>query len=379
MVLELATTAELEIHLAGKESLEDVAIQGLDLRPYTSALLQRSLRRTIFLGCQLETAALEHALHQGALIFPPLPDLPYHPYRGTLYTPEELLGSYQPGQSGSYQQTLDGQVYAHYLATGGSQPPSILESLSRRLHDHAMTDAVEELIEGRRVVAIMGGHSLARTDPQYRNAARISRLLTRNGALMTSGGGPGAMEATHLGAWFAERSEAELDEAINRLGRAPRYFPIEAWFDTAFEVWRQYPADDSQHSACTSLGIPTWLFGHEPPTVFATHIAKYFANSVREDGLVTIARGGIVYAPGSAGTIQEIFQDATQNHYGTLDVISPMIFLGIGYWTEQKPVYPLLQQLAQDRDYHHLLGITEDPKQAVAWLESYHQSGSLDG
>jgi hypothetical protein len=29
--------------------------------------------------------------------------------------------------------------------------------------------------------------------------------------------------------------------------------------------------------------------------------AKYFANSVREDGLLTVATGGVVYTPGSAG------------------------------------------------------------------------------
>jgi two-component system alkaline phosphatase synthesis response regulator PhoP len=39
---------------------------------------------------------------------------------------------------------------------------------------------------------------------------------------------------------------------------------------------------------------------------------------VREDGLLSLAKGGVVFAPGPAGTIQEIFQDLTQNHYGTL-------------------------------------------------------------
>ena len=37
-----------------------------------------------------------------------------------------------------------------------------------------------------------------------------------------------------------------------------------------------------------------------------------------------------------------------------------MIFFGTEYWTTTKPVYPLLDQLAQDHDYHALLSIEDD-------------------
>ena len=66
-----------------------------------------------------------------------------------------------------------------------------------------------------------------------------------------------------------------------------------------------------------SLSIPTWHYGHEPTSPFATHIAKLFQNSIREDGLLTIARQGIVFTRGSAGTLQEVFQDAQQNFYAS--------------------------------------------------------------
>jgi hypothetical protein len=45
-----------------------------------------------------------------------------------------------------------------------------------------------------------------------------------------------------------------------------------------------------------SLGIPTWHYGHEPTTSLATHIGKYFQNSIREDGLLELAKQGIVDA-----------------------------------------------------------------------------------
>ena len=167
---------------------------------------------------------------------------------------------------------------------------------------------------------------MKRSDEAYLAAAQISRELTRRGYLMVSGGGPGAMEATHVGAWFADRTDSELEEAVRELSAAPSY-KDKQWLACAFQVREKFPlAPDSNY---VSLGIPTWLYGHEPPTPFATHIAKYFANSVREDGLVTIAASGLIFAPGSAGTIQEIFQDATQNHYATTGVSSPMVFLNL--------------------------------------------------
>ena len=64
----------------------------------------------------------------------------------------------------------------------------------------------------------------------------------------------------------------------------------------------------------------------EPISQFASHIAKYFSNSIREDGMLAVATAGIVFAPGGAGTMQEIFQDAAQNAYRTFGR-SPMAFL----------------------------------------------------
>ncbi len=78
-----------------------------------------------------------------------------------------------------------------------------------------------------------------------------------------------------------------------------------------------------------SLALPTWYYGHEAFTPFATHIGKYFQNSLREDGLVTFCTGGVVYTPGAAGTVQEVFQDAAKNSYQSAGGrFRPMVFLG---------------------------------------------------
>jgi hypothetical protein len=172
----------------------------------------------------------------------------------------------------------------------------LFELLAQRVHDNSIDDALGHLLrEGdpKRVVAIMGGHGMRRDDRAYRDVARLSRRLTRQGKLCASGGGPGAMEATNLGAWLAAHPDGALDEALRLLAPAPVFDPIAAWLDAAFTVRTAFPLPDGEGR---SLGIPTWHYGHEPPNVFASDIAKYFANSIREEGLLAIALGGVVRA-----------------------------------------------------------------------------------
>ncbi|MBN2192495.1 MAG: hypothetical protein JW751_06730 [Polyangiaceae bacterium] len=367
---EIESLPELREHLNGTATLADVVVQGLDLRGETSLLLACPLGGAIFLGCDLADEVAAAALAAGALVFPRIPDLPYAPYRAELYSVEELYAGFEPERPESYVHTLDARIYQHFLRTGGPKPASILETLARRLHDHAITDAMRDLLydvqQPRRIVAIMGGHGMRRSSPDYARVARIARALAERGFFMATGGGPGAMEAAHLGVWFAGRDDGELDAALAILTQAPAYDHPE-WLARAFEVRRQLPAAEP----LPSLSIPTWLYGHEPPNAFATHTAKYFANSVREDGLLTIATAGVVFAPGSAGTIQEVFQDACQNHYKTVGVVSPMVFLGEGYWKWTRPVFPLLAQLAAGREYAQYLAITDDEQEVVAALEHY--------
>ncbi|AKJ07551.1 putative Rossmann-fold nucleotide-binding protein [Archangium gephyra] len=375
-MVEIETLVVFEQHLAGGKSLANVILQGLDLTGRTRVLLGADLTGTVFLGCQLETQALQAVIAHGAMVFPPFSGLPYSPYRGGLYSPEELYAGFDPAHPDSYADTPDARIYAHWNSRGGANSPSLLETLAQRLHDHSITDAMEEVLaqqsqgRPRRVVAIMGGHSMLRGQPEYRTVVELARELARLGFFLVSGGGPGAMEATHVGAWFAGRTDAELSAALELLAKAPSYKDRE-WLSRAFEVRATWPLRDADRVVSESLGIPTWHYGHEPPNPFATHIAKYFANSVREDGLLTIARGGVIYSPGSAGTIQEIFQDACQNHYNTVGVISPMIFLGQDFWTRTRPVYPLLEHLARGQDYARYLLLTDSRERIVQALVDF--------
>ena len=355
---EIETREDLINLLKNHTKITYKAFQNLDFTGFDNLLTGRSFEQCLFLGCRLPEQF--QAKIQNSFIFPQL-DMPYNSYINRLYTKDDLYKGYVPGQPETFENTFDQKVYRHYLKTG-KYAKDIKETLARRLHDHAITDALDDFLSAyneKQIVAIMGGHGLSRKNPVYKKVAYISKKLTEKGYLMTSGGGPGAMEATHLGAWFAGRSEDELYKAIEHLGRAP-FFKDSLWLDTAFEIIRAFP-----QSHYKSLGIPTWLYGHEPATPFATHIAKYFANSVREDGLLTIAKGGIIFAPGSAGTIQEIFQEATQNHYLSFDYASPMIFMDINYWKKDKPVYSCLEQMTKKSHYKNLILSIYDEQQQI--------------
>ena len=356
---EIENIQELIQLLSESNQISGFAFQNIDFTLIEKLLSGKSFSNCIFLGCKMPENS-NNFLDKDNLIFPIL-NTPYNPYIHTLYTKETLMNNYIIGEPESYEKSLDKIVYNNYLANG-KEADDIKETLARRLHDHAITDALYDFLnryEERKVVAIMGGHDLSRNDSNYLEVTKISKKLTELGYLMISGGGPGAMEATHVGAWFADKDEADLIAAVKILAEAPTY-KDKYWLDKAFIVMRDYP-----HSGYESLGIPTWLYGHEPPTPFATKIAKFFENSFREEGLLAIAKGGVIYAPGSAGTIQEIFQDATQNHYLSFGYASPMVFFNTVYWTTDRPIYPLLHNLALQGKYKNMILSCHDKKEDI--------------
>lgn len=363
---EIKSIDDLKEKLHKQERIEWCAFQNMDFTSLTDDSLTFRYYNCLFMGCTF-SKQMRIQIDKSCLIFSPI-TVPYNCFHTELYTPESLYEGFCMENPESYSTCYDSRIYSHYL-NKGKTATDIKETLARSLHDHSISNALHDLLahyDEKHIVGIMGGHGLLRTDSAYRQITAISKKLTEMGYLMVSGGGPGAMEATHLGAWMAGRDAKELSAALDILSQAPEYtHPL--WLSTAFQVRTHYP-----QQRYISLGVPTWLYGHEPATPFATHIAKYFENAIREDNILTIAKGGIVYAPGSAGTMQEIFQDAVQNHYLSFGYASPMIFLGNSYWREQIPVYPLLQQLAETGKYRNLiLSITDKEEEIIASIQAF--------
>lgn len=278
-----------------------------------------------------------------------------------LYTVAELLGGWTASDPLSYAATHDLVMFSRASVEGLRVPSTDAVARDRAIHDLQITRALGRQIVGERVVAFMGGHQLPRGSTSYEMVAEIAWMLAGQGFLIVSGGGPGAMESAHLGARLARSSHGELQRALAMIAAPeaertfPRYKPaqfidaaghfdetllatLHRWQAPAFRVADEWDIE----TAGRSIGIPTWLYGHEPPTPLATMHAKYFENSIREDGLLAIAQSGVIFAEGSAGTLQEVFQDAAQNYYSSVDgTQSPMVFLDIDeFWSVRRPVRP---------------------------------------
>lgn len=366
---EIENCFELKKALEAGGTLRHYAFQGIDFNPCIELAEKCTFSDCLFLG-GFGVDRLRDRMDDTCSVFPRFQGLPFKVFRSGLYNAGSLYEGYRPGDPDSYEECFDSKVYQHYLAAG-KQSGDIKETLARILHDHSMNDGIDDFLSSfdeKSIVGIMGGHGLSRCDESYRKVVLISKRLTETGSLMVSGGGPGAMEATHLGAWMAGRPDSDVEEALEILSAAPSY-KDRLWLDSAFQVMERFP-----ETRYVSLGVPTWLYGHEPATPFATHIAKYFDNSTREDSILTISKGGVIYSPGSAGTMQEIFQDAVQNHYLSFGYASPMVFLGTEYWTEEMPVYRLMQHLIDKGKYNNLLlSISDSVDETVGIIERFRQ------
>ncbi|MGG7605032.1 LOG family protein [Massilia sp. BKSP1R2A-1] len=308
---------------------------------------------------------------------------PFNPIPGGVYAPFELLRGFDPKNPHSVTETLDYKSYIYFQQQGRTTISDPFAAMVQGLHDVSIVRGMnayleEEMRAGRRPIAIMGGHREPRGSATYRAVARMAQLFSESGFVVASGGGPGCMEASHLGALYAGRGEQALTEAIDRMAagsfaKLPENMgrvlvgmdgkwslneeyasELYDWMLPAWEIANEFK--DRLTPLNRSLAVPTWHYGHEPLTPLATHVAKYFLNSIREDVLLALASCGIIFSEGRAGTLQEVFQDAAQVYYrnmGGNQPITSMLFYDSAFWTMPEtpddkvhlPVLDLLRQL----------------------------------
>ncbi len=332
-VVEIDTLDDFDHRIAsGASNLSGWHMQALDLTERGPIIRRCEVAGALFLGCTFDTADEVSVRARGAIVFPEIPIAPIDTYRARLYEPLELY------DTAPYERSFDARAFAW------SQQRRTREvALAQALHDHSLDRALADWVSGRRLVGLMGGHRMLRGASDYAGAARLAHRLGAEYTVAT-GGGPGAMEAANLGAYLSQMPEAALDEALDVLAAVPSFRPdIDAWAGAAFRVLERHP------EGTDSLGIPTWFYGHEPPNPFATRVSKFFANAQREALLLQVCDSGIVFLPGAAGTVQEIFQDACENYYAEPGTVAPMVLVNYEYWTQTLPAWPLLDSLSRDR------------------------------
>src|SRR3954463_3527431 len=183
---------------------------------------------------------------------------PYVVRPDRLYTRDDLMQGWHRGAD--HSMTLDGRIYAYVKAHGG-RAPDIEEGLAQRTHDHFVDVALAAFLmrTARPVVGIMGGSRTVAADPNYRRVVRLTAELTRRGYLVVGGGGLGIMEAANLGAYLADRSDADREGAVDAPPAAPPGSRARAASSDAEVDIRERFAPGGE-----SLATPTWVNAGEP-------------------------------------------------------------------------------------------------------------------
>ena len=144
-------------------NIEEIAVQSLNLNEVEELILSISFSKCLFLGCTMSDDLLHHLLPDNFIF--PLLEVPFNTYPNKLYNKATLYNGFNHQTPQTYSQTLDKVVYDYYQQSLAKN--SIKDTLAQRLHDHSITDTMHEFIanyDERRLVAIMGGHKVKRTD-----------------------------------------------------------------------------------------------------------------------------------------------------------------------------------------------------------------------
>jgi predicted Rossmann-fold nucleotide-binding protein len=312
-----------------------------------------------------------------------------------LYSSDELLEGFSATDSLGFTLTRDFSIFRSFVMAGGAVPSSLMVRRDQADHDACIGDGLRRFLKAHKkpLVGVMGGHGVTRDSDAYVDIARLTRHLAEK-YLIVTGGGPGVMEAAHVGVAFSTSPEATFQAALKKLADKPvfpgldnllaedgsisggmddRLVQARDWLQAAIEAKSMAPADMP-----VSLAIPTWLYGAEPTMPFATHYGKYFQNSIREEALISNSRAGIIYGEGGGGTVREVFQDVELNFYAKEPKdFTPMIFFSRdGFWQREAVIRD--QQVVEngiklDEVVHHILraaryGIDKDDEKVRACM-----------
>jgi predicted Rossmann-fold nucleotide-binding protein len=325
----------------------------------------------------------------------------------SLYTVEKLFEGFNPEVPVSYQSTFDWKTYEEYKSLyedefhtkNPSKTKNQIEFLKKKklqecLHDYWLGVELKKYVNSLNgpsslsscqeclgIIGFMGGHTVPRDSKLYFEVAKMARALTREKYFIVTGGSQGIMEAANLGAWLAPLDDSALPEAIKSMILPKGTLNHDdLFFETSWKL-RQKTLSLYKKEERKSLGVSTWHYHNEKTNIFATDIAKFFNNAMREEILLRICRQGIIFFEGSLGTVEEIFSATVQNHHYTSEKKRPIILFNKEYWNPKpnsdgdypentKPVWPLLLTLAQQAHFENRVAIVSCIQEAVDMIKN---------
>lgn len=360
---EINTIEKLINYININKTLENTIIYDLNLLEQTKKIIGIKVEFACFFGCKMDTLLIKYITNNKGIVYPSITGIiPLNIYKSQLYNPYELLSGYYNSLPNV---SLDDKIYEWYEKYKKiDDEKNMLSQFAMNTHDAFIDDALISLIKNigkEKIIGVMGGHSNKRNSIEYKILVKTCRLLTLNGFICMSGGSSGMMEAVHLGALLAYYPEESVDDAINILSQEINYTDLVKYYNPAINVLNKYPMPKDK---VLSIAIPTWNY-YEPTAIFASHIAEYFSNPIREYNLLNFSYGGVLISPGSAGTMAEVFINHANQHYKTLGYNAPFVFQNKYWWTTKNPIFPVISQIANTQNYKSRLFLVETPEEVV--------------
>nr|WP_055627411.1 hypothetical protein [Streptomyces hirsutus] len=138
---ESETLEEFDAIVSARGTLAGFRIQYLDPTDRTRELLATDTVGAVLLGCRMRPDEADRFRTDGALALPPVPALPFGPYRGHLYTPGGLFAALDKGHA----ETPDALTYESH----GDPTPMVLVNRAHRTERLPVRPLLRSLVRER--------------------------------------------------------------------------------------------------------------------------------------------------------------------------------------------------------------------------------------
>ena len=319
--LEVESLASFDrLVAAGAVAMRGWHAQSLDLRGRKAALDSPGRGRRHLPGLHLRPRGGGQApRHRGALIFPRLEGVPFDRLPGRGCT--RRRNSTQAWKRGRTRNCRMRWCISGASARGsgtGWTPPWLRRCMTT-------PSAMPWRNSGGRTSRRPdrgGGDGRARRTTRYAGVRPGSGAGPAPGAQRAAGGHRRRSRAPWKPPTWAPTSATsrtrDFEAALAALEAVPGFRPsVSAWAREAAAVVERYPAERRRWES------PRGSTGTSRPTTSPPTSPNTSPTPSARRSCWSVCDGGIIFLPGAAGTVQEIFQDACENYYSAREAVTP--------------------------------------------------------